>query len=69
MYLTKKLRERYLGRGIEGVQVTVNEYLDRWLDTAAKPRCGYGDPADYGPPHFRHRRLQRRSGTPRVRVQ
>jgi len=38
VYLTKRLRERDLGRGIEGTQVTLNEYLDRWLQTAAKPR-------------------------------
>jgi hypothetical protein len=36
-YLTKRLHERDLGRGVEGVQVTLNEYLDRWLNTAARP--------------------------------
>jgi hypothetical protein len=37
-YLTKKLRERDLGRDLEGAKITLNEYLDRWLDTAVKPR-------------------------------
>ena len=37
-YLTKMLRERDLGRGLEGSETTLNEFLDRWLDTAAKPR-------------------------------
>ena len=43
-YLTKRLRERDLGRGIEGIQVTLNEYLDRWLHAAAKPRRLRGTP-------------------------
>jgi integrase len=37
-YLTKVLRERDLGRGLEGSEITLNEFLDRWLDTAAKPK-------------------------------
>jgi hypothetical protein len=36
-YLTKKLRERDLGRDLEGAKITLNEYVDRWLDTAVKP--------------------------------
>ena len=36
-YLTKRLRERDLGRGKEGVRLTLNEYLDRWLNTAPQP--------------------------------
>jgi hypothetical protein len=32
-YLTK-LRERDLGRDLEGAKITLNEYLDRWLETA-----------------------------------
>ena len=36
-YLTKKLRERDLGRDLEGAKITLNEYLDRWLETAVKP--------------------------------
>lgn len=31
-YLTKKLRERDLGRDLEGAKITLNEYLDRWLE-------------------------------------
>jgi integrase len=46
-YLTKKLHERDLGRGVEGVQVTLNEYLDRWLGTAAKPRLREKSYRDY----------------------
>ncbi len=37
-YLTRKLRERDLGRDLEGARVTLNEYLDRWLGTAVGPR-------------------------------
>jgi hypothetical protein len=37
-YLTRKLRERDLGRDLEGAKITLNEYLDRWLETAARPR-------------------------------
>jgi integrase len=37
-YLNKVLRERDLGRRVEGVTITLNEFLDRWLETSAKPR-------------------------------
>jgi integrase len=37
-YLNKVLRERDLGRQVEGGTITMNEFLDRWLETAAKPR-------------------------------
>jgi len=37
-YLNKVLRERDLGRRVEEVTVTLDEFLDRWLDTAAKPK-------------------------------
>jgi hypothetical protein len=36
-YLTRKLRERDLGRDLEGARITLNEYLDRWLGTAVGP--------------------------------
>jgi hypothetical protein len=37
-YLTRKLRERDLGRDLVGAKITLNEYLDRWLKTAVGPR-------------------------------
>ncbi len=37
-YLNKVLRERDLGRQVEGAKVTLDEFLDRWLATAAKPK-------------------------------
>ena len=37
-YLTKKLRERDLGRDLEGAKITLMEYLDRWIQAAVKPR-------------------------------
>ena len=37
-YLIRKLRERDLGRDLEGSKITLNEYLDRWLETAVRPR-------------------------------
>jgi len=37
-YLTRKLRERDLGRDLDGAKITLKEYLDRWLETAVTPR-------------------------------
>ena len=37
-HLTRKLRERDLGRDLERAKITLNEYLDRWLETAVRPR-------------------------------
>lgn len=45
-YLTRRLHERDLSRGAEGLQVTVDEFLDHWLKTAVKPKVRgktYGD--------------------------
>ncbi len=50
--LTAMLRERDLGTLVEPVRMTVNEYLDQWLEGAAKTRVrqrtyeGYKDLAD-----------------------
>lgn len=38
IYLNKVLRDRDLGCQVAGAEITLNEYLDRWLETAAKPR-------------------------------
>lgn len=46
-FLTKKLRERDLGRDLEGAKITLNEYLDRWLETAVKPRVRQKTCQDY----------------------
>jgi integrase len=46
-YLTRKLRERDLGRDLEGAKTTLNEYLDRWLETAVKPRVRQKTYQDY----------------------
>ena len=35
-YLTRKLRERDLGRDLEGAKITLNEYLGRWLEIAVR---------------------------------
>jgi len=37
-YLNKVLREYDLGHQVDGADITLNEYLDRWLETAAKLR-------------------------------
>ena len=37
-FLTKMLRNRDLGRGLEGAELTLSEFTDRWLLTAAKPK-------------------------------
>jgi len=46
-YLTRRLRERDLGRDLEGAKITLNEYLDRWLKTAVKPRVREKTCQDY----------------------
>jgi hypothetical protein len=46
-YLTRKLRERDLGRDLESAKITLNEYLDRWLETAVRPRVREKTYQDY----------------------
>jgi hypothetical protein len=46
-YLTKRLHERDLSRGVEGLQVTVDEFLDHWLKTALKPKVREKTYSDY----------------------
>ena len=46
-YLTRRLRERDLGRDLEGAKITLNEYLDRWLKTAVKTRVREKTCQDY----------------------
>jgi integrase len=44
---TKKKRELDLGVFIEHSKITVNEYLDKWLEVSAKPRLKYRTYEDY----------------------
>jgi len=46
-YLTRKLRKRELGRDLEGAKITLNEYLDRWIETAVRPRVRERTCQDY----------------------
>jgi hypothetical protein len=46
-YLTETLRQKDLGTLVEPVKMTLNSYLDRWLETAAKPRVGPRTFEDY----------------------
>jgi integrase len=46
-YLTRRLHERDLSRGVEGLQVTVDEFLDHWLKTAVKPKVRGKTYSDY----------------------
>jgi integrase len=46
-YLTRRLHERDLCRGVEGLQVTVDEFLDHWLKTAVKPKVRQKTYSDY----------------------
>src|SRR5579884_321311 len=46
-YLIRKLHERDLSRGVEGVQVTLDEFLNHWLATAAKPKLRKKSFRDY----------------------
>jgi hypothetical protein len=42
-YLTRKLRERDLGRDLEGAKITLNEYLDRWLTLTQSCKGRFAD--------------------------
>ncbi len=46
-YLTKRLRERDLGRDLEGAKLTLNEFLDRWIQIAVNPRLREKTCQDY----------------------
>src|SRR5260370_18355878 len=46
-YLTRMLHERDLSRGVETLQVTVDESLDHWLKTAVKPTVHAKTHPDY----------------------
>jgi len=46
-YLARRLHERDLSRGVEGLQVTVDEFLDHWLKTAVKPKVRGKTYSDY----------------------
>jgi hypothetical protein len=37
-YLTRRLHERDLSRGVAGLQISVDEFLGHWLKTALKPK-------------------------------
>ena len=46
-YLTRRLNERDLSRGVEGLQVTVDEFLDHWLKTAVRLKVRSKTYSDY----------------------
>jgi hypothetical protein len=46
-YLTRRLHERDLSRGVEGLQVTVDKFLDHWLRTAVRPKVRAKTYSDY----------------------
>jgi integrase len=46
-FLNGVLREIDLGTFVEPSAITLNEYLDKWLETAAKPRLSERTFADY----------------------
>ena len=46
-YLTRRLHERDLSRGVEGLQCTVDEFLDHWLKTAVEPKVRVKTYSDY----------------------
>src|SRR6266536_1936266 len=41
--LTRKLRERDLGRDLEGAKITLNEYLDRWSPDSREAKSARED--------------------------
>ena len=46
-YLTRRLHERDLSRGVEGLLVTADEFLDHWLKTAVRPKVRAKTYSDY----------------------
>ncbi len=46
-YLTDKLREKDLGMFVAPTTITLSEYLDKWLEVAAKPRLRERTLEDY----------------------
>ena len=46
-YLTRRLHERDLSRGVESLQVIVDEFLDHWLKTAVRPKVRAKTYSDY----------------------
>ncbi len=46
-HLTRRLHERDLSRGVEGLQCTVDEFLDHWLKTAVEPKVRGKTYSDY----------------------
>jgi integrase len=46
-YLTAKLREKDLGILTEATNLTLNEFIDRWLETAVKSRVSQRTAASY----------------------
>ena len=47
LYLTAKLRDKDLGLSIEPSSESLGKYLDKWLETSAKPRVRSRTFADY----------------------
>ncbi len=46
-YLNTRLEERCRGGGLEGEGLTLNQYLDRWLELAARPKLRTKSYRDY----------------------
>jgi hypothetical protein len=46
-YLNARLRERDLGKNLEGNAIICNEFLDRWLRLAAQPKLRHKSYQDY----------------------
>ena len=46
-YLSRKLQEREIGRLPRAAAISLNQYLDQWLTTAAKPRLRSKSYIDY----------------------
>src|SRR5436190_20507219 len=47
IYLSEKLHEREIGRLPRAAAISLNQYLDQWLTTAAKPRLRPKSYIDY----------------------
>ena len=46
-YLNTRLEERDQGRELAGADLTLNQYLDRWLELAARPKLRAKSFRDY----------------------
>ena len=68
-YLTKVLRERDLGIFVDPSKENLSEYLDTWLETAARPRVRPKTYQGYKPVSYTHLDVYKRQRSRRSKMQ